>query len=382
MKKIISLFISIAITFLTLTISVTYVFAEENPYNYSYEPIRAIYYVLPTMKGNDVKWVQCSLNMYGNYGLAIDGSFGPACKEATKKFQASMGIEQDGSFGPATRTKMVEWLNSQGIFSDSGKASSSNSSSNSDEASRLLEAAYGECNMTLGYKQQEFDNKTKYGAFLGADYMDWCAAFVAWCGNQAGISTNVIPRRSFVRNSTYPTMLDFYKEQGLYKDVNSYIPKAGDLAFYAKSVHIGIVISSIGNTVTTIEGNTSKPDFSGQSLYVSIKTHDMSAFIGFATPNYNASGNISAVSAPTLGFSIPSRAIYYTLPTMCGDDVKWVQSALNIYGDYSLEIDGSFGPACRAATKKFQASIGIDQDGSFGPVTRAKMIEWLKNKGY
>ena len=194
--------------------------AEDNPYNYSGEPTRAIYYVTPTMKGNDVKWVQCALNLYGNYGLAIDGSFGPACREATKKFQASIGLEQDGSFGPATRAKMVEWLNS--------------------------------------------------------------------------------------RNSSTP-------------------PQAQP-----------------------------EPQQPQQTASISDNPY-----------NYS---------------SVPSRAIYYVLPTMKGNDVKWVQSALNAYGNYGLSIDGSFGPACRNATKQFQASMGMTQDGSFGPATRAKMVEWLNGK--
>lgn len=113
-KKTLSvLFVSICIilsTFITAA-------AAENPYNYSSEPSRAIYYVLPTMKGNDVKWVQSALNAFGNYGLSIDGSFGPACKKATKKFQSSMGISQDGSFGPATRSTMVNWLKQNGYAS-------------------------------------------------------------------------------------------------------------------------------------------------------------------------------------------------------------------------------------------------------------------------
>ena len=103
---------------------------SENPYNYSGEPTRAIYYTLPTMKGDDVKWVQAALNAYGNYGLTIDGSFGPACREATKKFQASTGLSQDGSFGPATRTKMVSWLSQNGYEISGSSSTVSSSSSN------------------------------------------------------------------------------------------------------------------------------------------------------------------------------------------------------------------------------------------------------------
>ena len=52
----------------------------SNPYGYSNAPSRAIYYTLPTRKGNGVKWVQAVLNAYGNYGLVIDGTLGPATR--------------------------------------------------------------------------------------------------------------------------------------------------------------------------------------------------------------------------------------------------------------------------------------------------------------
>lgn len=86
-----------------------------NPYQYSSAPSRALYYQSRVMTGNDVKWVQAALNLYGNYGLDIDGSFGPATRNATMQFQRSIGgLDVDGSFGPATRAKMISWLSSQG----------------------------------------------------------------------------------------------------------------------------------------------------------------------------------------------------------------------------------------------------------------------------
>ena len=103
-KKTLSvLFVSICIilsTFITAA-------AAENPYNYSSEPSRAIYYVLPTMKGNDVKWVQSALNAFGNYGLSIDGSFGPACKKATKSFSLQWVFPKTGH---SVRQQGAQWL--------------------------------------------------------------------------------------------------------------------------------------------------------------------------------------------------------------------------------------------------------------------------------
>lgn len=138
-------------------------------------------------------------------------------------------------------------------------------------ANDLLNVAYGECDLSTGYKQQEFNGCTKYGEWLGVASMDWCAAFVAWCANQAGISSSVVPHYSYVND-----MINFYSNRGLYKTSGSYTPKAGDLAFLADFQHVAIVISATSTSVTTIEGNTSRPDFTGSSLYVSIKTRSMS----------------------------------------------------------------------------------------------------------
>lgn len=118
-KKIVAMLMSLTCIFTVmfccpLTASAAY---EKDPWHWSSsEPTRAIYYKSPTMTGNDVKWVQAALNRTINAGLKIDGSFGPACKTATKKFQKEYGLSQDGSFGPATRSKMIDALNSVGCY--------------------------------------------------------------------------------------------------------------------------------------------------------------------------------------------------------------------------------------------------------------------------
>lgn len=56
-------------------------------------------------KGTQVKNLQKFLNWYGNYGLAIDGSFGTKTYEAVKKFQKATGLTVDGIFGPKSLAK-------------------------------------------------------------------------------------------------------------------------------------------------------------------------------------------------------------------------------------------------------------------------------------
>ena len=78
----------------------------------------------------------------------------------------------------------------------------------------------------------------------------------------------------------------------------------------------------------------------------------------------------------------PTRAIYYKSPVMTGNDVRWVQQALNLTINAGLAIDGSFGPASKAAAIKFQKQYGLTQDGSVGPATRAKTVSVLNSMGY
>lgn len=55
-----------------------------------------------------------------------------------------------------------------------------------------------------------------------------------------------------------------------------------------------------------------------------------------------------------------------------GEPVKRLQAALNAKGA-SLEVDGDFGPATKAALKKFQADRGLVSDGICGPQSWAAL---------
>ena len=113
----------------------------------------------------------------------------------------------------------------------------------------LLQAAYGE----EGYKEGA-NNDTKYGTWYGIPNAAWCAMFVSWCSNQAGISTSIIPKYASVSLG-----MEWFQNKGLFQFKANYIPKAGDLIFFKSdgASHTGIVISCDGTTVYTIEGNTS-----------------------------------------------------------------------------------------------------------------------------
>lgn len=51
------------------------------------------------------------------------------------------------------------------------------------------------------------------------------------------------------------------------------------------------------------------------------------------------------------------------------NQVKTLQRLLNALGYSCGDVDGSFGPQTKAAVKKFQKAVGLDDDGSCGPLT-------------
>ena len=53
-----------------------------------------------------VMWWQGELNAKQNAGLAVDGNYGVATKNATRAFQAAHGLDQDGEAGPLTVAAM------------------------------------------------------------------------------------------------------------------------------------------------------------------------------------------------------------------------------------------------------------------------------------
>lgn len=115
-----------------------------------------------------------------------------------------------------------------------------------------------------------------YGGF--GNGTAWCAIFVSWCANQAGISTSVIPKYAAVSDG-----MAWYKKKGLFQSKGSYKPKRGDLVFFKNNrSHTGIVEKTVGSTFYTIEGNA-KDQVARRNYSLSEST-----LTGFGTPNYGS----------------------------------------------------------------------------------------------
>lgn len=86
--------------------------------------------------------------------------------------------------------------------------------------------------------------------------IEWCAVFVSWVYNQVGELNIAVPKFSTCHTQGVP----WFKTLGLWKD-KGYVPKAGDVIFFdweqdGHVDHVGIVETSDGKEVYTIEGNS------------------------------------------------------------------------------------------------------------------------------
>lgn len=147
----------------------------------------------------------------------------------------------------------------------------------------------------VGYKEgpgNSNGNDTKYGQWWGHNPMAWCAVFVSWCADQAGIPESVIKQSSF---SNAPAF-------GFSSTFNAYqkTPQPGDLFFRNTNAHVGIVYKVEGDTFYTLEGNTwtSADPRHG----VMIRQRDLySSSYTFVSPNYSGSsgGGNSMTTTPS-----------------------------------------------------------------------------------
>ena len=85
------------------------------------------------------------------------------------------------------------------------------------------------------------------------DRMEWCAAFVSWCYNEAGMNG---PFFTF----THSEGIEWFKEHGQWRDSSFTDMAPGDCVFFDWDLdgwanHVGMVIGTDGKKLYTIEGN-------------------------------------------------------------------------------------------------------------------------------
>ena len=120
----------------------------------------------------------------------------------------------------------------------------------------------------VGYTEKN-DNETKYGAWYGVNKQPWCAIFVSWCYDKAGLLDKVAAqsKKGF---ASCDAGLRWFAKKGKIIPIGE--AKEGDIVFFqfdndAQPDHVGIVEKNMKRlkALKTIEGNTSPNNKGSQS---------------------------------------------------------------------------------------------------------------------
>lgn len=120
----------------------------------------------------------------------------------------------------------------------------------------------------------------KYTRWYGSTD-EWCAMFVCYVCERAGVSTSIVPKTASVQ-----VLYDFARNNRRFKAKDSgYTPKSGDIMIQKSNgaSHTGIVVSASDDTFKTIEGN------SGDAVKKCSYTLSSSSLTGFFVPDYKES---------------------------------------------------------------------------------------------
>lgn len=137
-------------------------------------------------------------------------------------------------------------------------------------------------------------NYTAYGRWYtshkGTSYnhisSQWCAMFVSWCAYNAGVSSSIVPYAQYTEDQVAP----FHRQGRSYRWstvlAGGYTPQPGDIVFFLSDSsaasgrtvnHVGIVSGWDGNTLYTIEGNTTPVNFSTDGGCAADKSYSRSS---------------------------------------------------------------------------------------------------------
>lgn len=263
---------------------------------------------------------------------------------------------------------------------------------------RFLEVAQGELGTT---EYPANSNHVKYGEWYGLDYNPWCAMFVSWCADQAG----VIDKTG--KFAYCPSWVNWAKENGLWLDREEK-PQPGDIVFFSngkEACHVGIVKTRNGSeSVTTIEGNTStSSNDNGGAVMERTRYYGTVGsswyILGFLRPDWDGEGTYSDTSTEETETTAETAVESNT-----GDFSDWVrrlQAECNAQGYSSQTVDGIAGPntldGCPQLGKSSKGNItklmqerlialgyscgSCGADGENGPDTQAAIICFQRDKG-
>lgn len=215
-------------------------------------------------------------------------------------------------------------------------------------SSDIVSVANNERGVTSGTKYRTW--------FYGKDQnVAWCAIFVSWCVNQAGISTSIIPKSAGVG----PIYTGVLKSGGTITQS----PQAGDLIFYwSKSTnswaHIGIMTSGVISVQGNIAGKVyqvAKP-----TDYI-LSDGSKNYKITYVHPNYSASSVSRPNGENTNNIESGTGSATTGVADTITSNSAILRGSISTSGVYAKECGMYFGTSANDLTK-----LGSDSINTYG----------------
>lgn len=210
-------------------------------------------------------------------------------------------------------------------------------------------------------------NINKYGKWYGMDRQPWCAMFVSYCFDNAGLTFKFPKNLGTSKGFAYcPFGVQWFKDKGRWHP-NTETPHPGDVVFYLfkgrVSDHVGIVEKVLGNgQIQAIEGNTSTSSNDNGGT-VMRRTRTRSLILGYGRPDYNGTPRVQTAAG-----DVPSwdgEYISLTSPLMESESIRLWQKCMKERG-YDIEVDGEYGPNSEGICREFQEKMNLEADGVIG----------------
>lgn len=204
-----------------------------------------------------------------------------------------------------------------------------------------------------------------YKQGIGAQPMQWCAAFVSCCFvYEFGLEVAKQLLCGGLHCYT-PYGANYFKKKGRYIKRGSGKPKMGDVVFFYSTAkgrigHVGIVTKVSGSTVYTIEGNTSGANtLITNGGGVRKKSYNMSSSYidGYGSVDYSIVNNGSSETTnekPELKKGDEGTYVQKMQNLL----LLWKEDCLPKYG-----ADGDFGSETETALKAFQTEKNLTVSG-------------------
>ncbi len=237
-----------------------------------------------------------------------------------------------------------------------------------EKAINIAQAEIGTCEPTGDDKYiKVYNTLTKAGFSMT---VAWCAIFVTWVMYTAGVAKTIVPYFA-----SCDVGMNWFKNKRQFKTGKAYggtyTPQAGDIVFFSSkydqndSTHVGIVTGVSGNTLKTIEGNTSDA--------VLERSYDLSNkyILGYGVPAYGVTTATTIKSDSTSGYKthtvVKGDTLWNLAAKYLGNSTRYKEfmtlnslTSTTIHVGLVLLIPGTSGTATSAATSTQNYTVKKD----------------------